>query len=199
MKNTIPEVFIIESLRFGDEEKGYYEGQIISDILRLNKKQSKYYYIRTKKELTAVLRKFHDSNYRYLHLSCHANNQEMRTTLDSIPFDELSTVLRPYLRERRLFVSACEMTNTNLANLLLPDSGCLSLMGPAATIKFSDAAIIWASLYHLMFSHDRDIMKRNMLVLTGKALTTLFGVPLNFYWYSSKRKEVSEEKIRRNF
>ena len=40
MKNTIPEVFIIESLRFRDEEKGYYEGQIISDILRLIKKRS---------------------------------------------------------------------------------------------------------------------------------------------------------------
>jgi hypothetical protein len=73
MKDTIPEVFIVESLRFHDEEKDYYEGQIISDILRLNKKQSKYYYIRTKKELRAVLDKFRDSNYRYLHLSCHAN------------------------------------------------------------------------------------------------------------------------------
>lgn len=199
MKDTIPEVFIIESLRFPDEERGYYEGQIISDILRLNQKQSKYYYIRTKKELKAVLKKFRDSNYRYLHLSCHANRREMATTLDSIPFDELSTLLRPYLRERRLFVSACEMTNTNLANLLLPGSGCFSLMGPAAAIEFSDAAIIWASLYHLMFNHARDIMKRRILLLYGKCLTTVFGTPLNFYWYNAKTKNVCEEQIKRTF
>jgi len=106
MKDTIPEVFIVESLRFADEEQGYYEGQIISNILRLNQKQSKYYYIRTKIELRAVLEKFCDSNYRYLHLSCHANNRAMATTLDSIPFSELAPLLRPYLKERRLFVSA---------------------------------------------------------------------------------------------
>jgi hypothetical protein len=199
MKDSIPEVFIIESLRFDDEEEENYEGQIISNILKLNNKQSKYYYIRTKKELRAVLVKFRDSNYRYLHLSCHANKQEMATTLDLIPFDELSTILRPYLRERRLFVSACEMVNINLASLLLPGSGCFSLMGPATKVAFSDAAIIWASLYHLMFNHARDMMKRNFLILYSKALTTLFGVPLNFYWYKSKTKEVSEEKIRRNF
>ena len=134
MKDTIPEVFIVESLRFHDEEKGYYEGQIISDILRLNKKQSKYYYIRTKKELRAFLDKFRDSNYRYLHLSCHANRGEMATTLDSIPFSELASLLKPYLNKRRLFVSACEMVNINLANLLLPGSGCFSLMGPATQI-----------------------------------------------------------------
>jgi hypothetical protein len=98
MKDSIPEVFIIESLSFDDEEEEYYEGQIISKILKLNQKQSKYYYIRTKKELRVVLEKFRDSNYRYLHLSCHANRREMCTTLDSIPFDELSTLLRPYLR-----------------------------------------------------------------------------------------------------
>lgn len=199
MKDTIPEVFIIESLRFADEERGYYEGQIISDILRLNQKQSKYYYIRTKKELRAVLEKFRDSNYRYLHLSCHANNKEMATTLDSIPFDELSTLLKPYLRERRLFVSACEMVNINLGKLLLPGSGCFSLMGPATRIAFSDAAIIWASLYHLMFNHAPDIMKRNILLLYGKRLTTIFGTPLNFYWYNAKTKKVCEEKIKRTF
>jgi len=199
MKNSIPEVFIIESLKFRDEERGYYEGQIISDILRLNQKQSKYYYIRTKKELKAVLDKFRDSNYRYLHLSCHANRREMATTLDSIPFSELASLLKPYLNERRLFVSACEMVNINLANLLLPGSGCFSLMGPATRIAFGDAAIIWASLYHLMFNHARDIMKRKILLLYGKCLTTVFGTPLNFYWYNGKTKKVCEEQINRPF
>lgn len=100
MKNSKPEVFIIESLRFDDEEEENYDGEIISKTLKLNKKRSEYYYIRTKKELRAVPKKFPDSNYRYLYLSCHANNKEMAGTLDSILFDELSTILKTYLREK---------------------------------------------------------------------------------------------------
>jgi len=48
---TVPEVFIIESLKFDDEANDRYEGKIISNILHLNEKNSKYYYIRTKREL----------------------------------------------------------------------------------------------------------------------------------------------------
>ena len=195
MEDSIPEVFIIESLDFQDEADGNYEGQLISNILRLNKKDSKYFYIRTKKELIAVLDKFRESNYRYLHISCHANDTEMSTTLDSIPFPELSRILRPHLKERRLFLSACEMANKELAGQLLPGSGCFSLMGPAEEIAFSDAAITWASLYHLMFNHDRDVMKRGVLLTNARSLRTLFGVPLNFYWYEVKTRTLHEERI----
>jgi hypothetical protein len=197
MKDTIPEVFIIESLRFEDETEGDYEGQIISSILRLNRKDSKYFYIRTKKELRTVLEIFSDSSYRYLHISCHANGTEMATTLDMIPFPDLSRILRPHLKHRRLFVSACEMANQQLANHLLPGSDCFSLMGPAETIAFSDAAITWASFYHLMFNHTRDVMKRDILLHYGQQLSTLFGVPLNLYWCSNRGGKIHERRIQR--
>ena len=68
-------------------------------------------------------------------------------------------------------------------------------MGPAETIAFSDAAITWASFYHLMFNHDPDVMKRDMLLLYGEHLSTLFSVPLNLYWYGNQKK-VHEKLIR---
>jgi hypothetical protein len=46
-----PNVFIIESLKFSDEKKDRFEGKILSQILHLGGKESKYYYIRTEKEL----------------------------------------------------------------------------------------------------------------------------------------------------
>jgi hypothetical protein len=46
-KTTEPKVFIIESLEFDDEEKGRYEGGILSDILRLSGIETQYFYIRT--------------------------------------------------------------------------------------------------------------------------------------------------------
>ena len=90
---TKPEVFIVESLRFKDEDKDKFEGKMISHILNLHGKKSRYYYIRTKKELESVIRKFGSSQYRYLHLSCHGNESTMATTLDHVSFKELGAML----------------------------------------------------------------------------------------------------------
>ena len=95
-------------------------------------------------ELEAVLEHFWTSRYRYLHLSCHANNEEMATTLDIIPFQELGIILEPYLEKRRLFLSACSMSCSNLAKRLIPITGCYSILGPSAKVDIADAAIFWA-------------------------------------------------------
>lgn len=151
---TIPEIFIVESLRFDDEASDSYEGKIISNILHLNGKNSKYYYIRTRRELEEVVGIFDASRYRYLHLSCHGSPQSMATTLDTIPFEQLGGILQPHLHNKRLFLSACEMVNEELAKAIIPDSGCYSIIGPSESVKFSDAAILWASFYHLIFNYD---------------------------------------------
>src|SRR3989304_10564053 len=177
----VPQVFIIESLRFNDEEKGFFEGRILSDILRLNGKKSKYYYIRTRAELEKVVDIFRKTTYRYLHISCHGNRGAMFTTLDEIPFSELGSILNSCLRDRRLFFSACELVNKKLAREILPKSGAFSIIGPSSSVRFSDAAILWASFYHLMFKSNEQAMKRKDLLRNLKKLTRLFGVTLNYY------------------
>lgn len=146
---TIPEVFIVESLGFDDEYHNRFEGKIITNILDLNGKSSKYYYIRTERELVEIAQIFYESNYRYLHLSCHGSSKSMATTLDEIPFNRLGEILGPYIRKRRLFVSACEMVNTDLARAIIPRSNCYSIIGPSVDVTFSDSAILWASFLSL--------------------------------------------------
>src|SRR5438105_2928617 len=123
---TKPEVFIVESLNYKDEKADRFEGEVISRILRLNGKEPIYYYIRTQKELVSILDLFADSEYRYLHISCHASEEQMATTLDSISLDEFADIVNPYLKGKRLFVSACSMVNNSLAEKILPGSGCYS-------------------------------------------------------------------------
>ena len=43
---TTPDVFIVQSLRFDDEEGQHSEGSFISHILRLAERRVQYYYIR---------------------------------------------------------------------------------------------------------------------------------------------------------
>lgn len=194
--NTKPEVFIIETLNFGDERKNRTEGQVISQILALSGKQCRYFYIRTKKELIAVLKKFSKSNYRYLHLSCHGNSKTMFTTLDEIDFLELATILRPQLKGKRLFLSACSMSNENLAKEVMPKSGCISILGPAEEIEFGTAAIFWASLYYVMFTVDERKMQGKILREKVAEVANMFDVRFCYFGKKeSSKKGYNSEKI----
>jgi hypothetical protein len=177
-----PEVFIIESLDFDDEDEKRFEGKLISEMLALSGKQCKYYYLRTRRELEEVLQLFSQSGYRYLHISCHGgeNKKTLHTTLDAIPFDDLEAILKPHLRERRLFLSACSVANNYLAKRLMSNSGCYSILGPRDDIQFNDAAILWASLYHVMFSADETAMKHSILSIKAKEVANMFRVHLNY-------------------
>lgn len=187
-----PQIFIIESLKFEDEEKNRYEGKILSDMLHLDGKQCKYYRIRTKQEFIEMIDKFQESNYRYLHLSCHADQESMATTLDAIRFDELAKILGPKLRNRRLFLSACQMTNESLASKILPNSQCNSVIGPMKDVLFSDAAIFWCSFYHLMFKDNPKVMKHEMISDYLQNTANLFNVSLN-YFYPTKESQKGYE------
>lgn len=181
MDSFLPEVFIIESLRFDDEEEGLFEGKILSQILNMHEKRCKYFYIRTKKELIKVLELFEKSKYRYLHLSCHGGAKSMATTLDSIKFDELGEIVRPHLENRRLFVSACKMVNDNLAKAIIPTSKCYSVIGPNKPVDFTDSAIFWSSLYHLMFTENSNAMKRTALLKNIRNISKLFKVDISYF------------------
>ncbi len=173
-----PEIFIIESLDFKDERAERFEGRIISEILALSGKKCQYCYIRTKREMKELLNQFASSRYRYLHLSCHGNSTTMFTTLEGIPFPDFGQLIKPYLRNRRLFVSACSATNRTLADSIMPDSGCYSILGPDQDIYFSDAAVLWASFYHVMFAADSKAMKYKTIKAKAQEVADMYRVCL---------------------
>lgn len=181
MTRTKPQIFIIESLEFEDEASGLYEGKAVSRILALSGKDCHYVYIRTKAEFEEVLEQFWDSQYRYLHLSCHGSSSSMDTTLDSISFPELGEILSPYLEKRRLFVSACKMSCRALADHLIPKTGCISLLGPSAKPYIADAAIFWASFYHSIFRLNPNAINEERLLKTARGFSKAFSIPLNYF------------------
>ncbi len=188
-ETTKPKVFIIESLDFEDEEKKRFEGYIISDILRLSKIETKYYYIRTKSEFKEVISKFYDSDYRYLHISCHggANGDSIWTTMDEIKFDELALILEGNLYRKRLFLSSCSVVNQKLAKTVIPKTECFSIIGPKKDIEFRDAAIMWASFYHLMFKKNKKNMFRDGLMENMQKVVDAFGQQLNYFSISRRK------------
>ena len=186
---TKPQLFIIESLDLEDEKKNLKEGHIISNMLHLSgKEKTEYCYIRTSRELEEMIKIFGESKHRYLHISCHANKSEFRTTFDDIKYAELGEMLRPHLSGRRVFVSACKMANRTLARELFRDSGLLSLTGPQKDIYMDDAAAFWVSFYHLMFKIDSRGMKKENLRETIGKLSAIYDEPINCFLAAKKQK-----------
>ena len=161
---TKADVFIIESLDPDDEGNGRFEGGSISHILRLHGKDPKYRYVRTRKQFKQALKAFANSQYRYLHISAHADEEGMCTTnLDEIHYSELAELLNPCMAEKRLFLSACAMVHEKMASAIIPSTNCVSIVGPRETVRFSEAAVIWPAIYHLLFSANDGAMSHEML------------------------------------
>lgn len=180
-------VFIIESLDFEDEKEDLFEGKFLSRILTLGGIDTEYYYIRTQKELEKVLEIFKDSNFRYLHISCHGSENTIETTLDTINFNLFSELVTPYLKSKRLFISACSAVNRDLAKQIFPFVKCYSLIGFNEEVYFNDAAITWASFYHIMLKKDR--MKYDDISPILNKLSKLYQIPINYFQASKAAKQ----------
>ncbi len=187
---AIPDVFIIESLDPDDEGNGRFEGSLVSNFLRLHGKNPKYRYVRTRDEFESALSAFTRSDYRYLHISCHGDTEGMiLTNQEEIDFDELAILLKPCLRNRRLFLSACSMIHDDFAREVITKTGCYSVVGPTTDIYFRDAAVFWISAYHLMFKADKKRMVNSTLKAELGRVRDLFKLDIAYYSKSKKQGE----------
>jgi hypothetical protein len=184
-EKTIKALFIIESLEYEDE-KSSREGRILQQILRLSKEQVRYIYIRTEQELPFALKEFKRSRFRYLHFSCHGSPDTVALTLDQLQFEDFAHEVRPYLRGRRLFFSACSVVNQQLAAVILPGSGCHSLVGPKKDINMDDALMMWATFYHLVFRDGGDKLLGGKIRWALRRMRDTYGIGFEYYRKSDK-------------
>lgn len=186
---THPDVFIIESLDPDDEGNGRFEGSVVSHVLRLHGKNPIYSYVRTRHQFERAVAKFGKSNYRYLHISAHAEREGMCTTnQEEIDYDELAEILYPHLKGRRLFLSACSMVHEDMAKEIIPRTQCYSVVGPREDIPFTTAAVFWPALYHLMFTFKDTAMSHKALKETLARVSDLFDTEIGYFSKSKKLK-----------
>ena len=134
-----------------------------------------------------MLKIFSRSRYRYLHLSCHGDEESIDTTLDEIKFKELGKILKPHLKKRRLFVSSCEVVNDQFAKAVMPASGCYSIAGTSEEVNFDQAAALWVSFYYLVFKEEEAAMRKGREIkLALKELARLYDVSIAYYGNSSR-------------
>jgi hypothetical protein len=186
---TAPRVFIIESLNLEDKDTGKREGSFLKHILRLHGKKTHYAYIESTDELHRNLHEFEHSRDRYLYFSLHASPSSIETPCDSLSFRRFARILRPYLKGRRLFLSACYAVNKKLAREIFRDSGCISLIGPDERIRFSDAAVVYAAFFHLVFTRNSKRMTKKSIIRALVKIRDTFGISLNYYMKNRNAKD----------
>lgn len=187
--STRADIFIIESLGPDDEGNGRFEGPIISHVARLHGKQPAYRYVRTRRDFGKAIKAFLRSDFRYLHISAHADREGIATTnQDKITNRELGEMLGKGFADRRLFLSACSIVHREMAAQIIPVTGCFSVVGPRRDIGFAEAAVFWPALYHLMFEFDSKAMMRAALAANLIKVTRLFDVEIGYYARSASRK-----------
>ncbi len=187
-KDTVPEVFIVESLHEDDVET-HRVGHIIEQVLLMYEMKPKYKYVKTFPELRDAMNEFSESNYRYLHLSFHGDENSFEAQFGDLPFNHFPQIDH-ILKGKRVFISSCKVVNHHnhvLANVLLHNTGCTSLVGSYEDISFNDAALMWSTFYYLCFRDQTGDIKirRDDIVGNLKKLTRLFRLNLNYYSYSN--------------
>jgi len=183
--SSTPNVFIIESLDSADEAHERFEGKFLSHILKQTGAKARYSYVRTSEEFERALTQFGNSGFRYLHISCHANKKGIGLTEGEIGITKLAELLRPDLEKRRIFFSACQFVTRELAALLLGNTQCYSVIGPSVNVGFDEAAIFWASLYHVMLRDEAKSMKFKELRKQVAVFAGLYRVKMKYFRTSS--------------
>lgn len=186
---SVADVFIIESLDPDDEGNGRLEGSSISHVLRLHGKNPVYRYVRTRAQFRGAIREFERLEYRYLHISAHGHKEGLVTTnLDEISNAELAQYLNPALRGKRLFMSACSAVHEDMAAIMIPATGCSSVVGPRTDVSFTEAAVFWPAIYHLLFTQDSERVTRAALRSALGKVSVLFETEIAFFAKSATLK-----------
>ena len=207
---TKPETFILESLSRDDELATRLDGKVLYDVLKLQGKNPLYYYFRTQRELIEFAKIFRESGYRYLHLSCHGNEEVLRYTFGESTYDDFAEIFNKKLHNRRLFVSGCNLGNMNLAKAIFnKNGGMYSLTAPTKKVYFDQSIAFWSAFYYMMHAWDTSAMKKKRLNQVFTQLTTIFEIPLAHYYrdtgqaakvveqlYSAKRENLNSSKAK---
>lgn len=198
ISTTEPEVFILESLSLEDETNERLEGRILRDILKLSGKNPIYYYFRTEKELVELAKIFRESGYRFLHISSHGSHDALGATFENISYTRFAEIFAGHLRNRRLFVSACEMGNEIFSTIVGGrNKGMYSIIAPTQRIRFDRAAAIWAAFYVLMFDLDATSMKADKITGCLRDLARLFAEAFHLSRYEAHNDTWRHEIISR--
>lgn len=170
-------VYIIESL----DEEDYWDGEGLYQILELTRIKCEYKNVLSKEDFISKISDFEKTDFRYLHLSFHGGEEGVSINGEDVSYDELSRIINPVIKKKRVFISSCRGSNRKLAANLIVRGNCQSLIGCPIDLRFDKAALFWPSFYHVINMVDSKRMDQKIITSTIQKCVDLFRIPINYY------------------
>jgi len=183
-------VFIIESLREGE----FKDGEHLNAVLELCRINSFYKSVSSKPEFLQALVDFNKSGFRYLHISCHADQKGLEIGGEDVPSEELLAGLKGNINGRRVFLSACKGSNLLMATIVIGKCRGQSVIGSPD----DKAALFWPSFYYVVNRIDKEKMNQRSLSKSIQKCIDLFDVSINYYHRSKRARHLKRYKFRSN-
>jgi len=184
--HKVSDVFIIESLRWKEEEKGRSEGRVLCETLRLCGKQPRYYCFRTNAELAEIAKIFRKSNYRFLHFASHGSPTHVELTMGSLEYHKFARFFRRTLNNRRAVFSSCQLGNEIFGTLFMgKNPGLYSVIAPCTEIIGEHSAGLWSAFYAVLLSQNAGEIKNDSIREKLGGLCQVFGYKMHFCWRNS--------------
>lgn len=173
---TRSDVFIIESL----PETDPHDGKILCDALKFSNKTPRYCSVQNSDEFENALLQFQDSNYRYLHISCHGERDRVSFAdggwSDDRDFAGMFHSLS--LPVVRVFFSACLLGRKDFSEKIIrANSAIHSIVAPCPKVKFTLSLAFWIAFYTTIFDRDSDRMSIKNILDAVRSNTDHFGFP----------------------
>lgn len=188
-------VFIIESLRTGD----YLDGLTLGEVLDLSGIEVQYEHVQNEESLIEAFAKFKSTNFRYLHLSCHADSTGIEIGGIEITNERLSIIIGDALTKKRMFMSACQGSNIDIASKIISKNKAYSLIGTPEDLSFDKSVLFWPTFYHVINEIDNSKMGFVAIKGTLKKCVNLLNITIDFYSFIRMNKnKMKVIKIRKS-
>lgn len=186
--DLINDYFIIESIQKPD----ILDGKIFYDTLNaMGCLFPLYIPANSPKEFKEALEKFYLSNYRYLFISSHGDEENFKLVKGNFNIYDLED-LKINLKKRRVFLSTCNGGNYLMAKYFIK-KGAYSVVGVPDKLEQAIAVPLWTTM-GLIFNrlNDNGINFRETNTALNQ-LAKIYKIRLNFY--SFKRNEPQVLKL----
>lgn len=184
--SLIHDFYIIESLG----ENDILDGNIFYKSLNSIGKLPIYQQVRNFSEFKTALENFENSQYKYLFISAHGDEEHIELSGEKINAYDLDDI-KIDLDQRRIFMSTCRGGTYLFAKYFIKN-GAYSVIGTPDDLDQIVAVGMWPTMLIIFERLSGTNLNFDELNLTLKKLAEVYQVTLHYYSFIRNKNEMKE-------
>lgn len=179
--------FIIESLT----PKDINDGQIFYDALKsIDGYSPTLRKVKTKQEFEKALIEFSKSDFKYLFISSHGDEENIELIKNSFNAYDLEDISID-LNKRRIFMSTCKGGSFILAKYFIK-KGAYSVIGTPEDLFQIVATGMWVTMAWIFERLNNGSLNFKEIDKALKLLSKVYQIKLNYYSFLREKQEIKE-------